>query len=100
MTNQFRKTNIWGVSVGISCLSIVHIVSCLVTATVSDSSALHFVLECGLQTLTCKTLTHCLLDSTHFQTRCLDFAAIVKEDNSINTESSCKTNYTVPQPKR
>jgi hypothetical protein len=83
MTNQFGKTNNWGVLVGMSCLSVVHAVSCLVTATGSDSSAktVQFVSECGLQTLTYKSLTHFLVESTNFQTRCLNFAVIVKENN-------------------
>jgi len=83
MTNQFGKTNIWGVLIGMSYLSVVHGVNCLVTATGSDSSAktLQFVSECGLQTLTYKSLTHFLVDSTHLQTRCLNFAVIVKENN-------------------
>jgi hypothetical protein len=102
MTKQFGKTNIWGVLVGMSCLSVFHVVSSLVTAAVSDPSAktLQFVSQCGLQTLTFKSLTHFLVDSTHFQTRCLIFAVILKENNWINTESSCKTNYAAPQPKR
>lgn len=83
MTNQFEKTHIWSMLVGMSCLSVVHVVSCLVTATDSDSSAktLQFVSECGLQTLTYKSLAHFLMDSTHFQTRCLNFAVIVQENN-------------------
>ena len=101
MKNQFGKTNIWGVLVGISSLSVVHVVSCLCTATSSDSSAktLQFVSECGLQTLTYKSLTHFLVDSTNFQTHCLNFTVIVKENNWINTETSCKANYAAPQPK-
>lgn len=72
-----------GVLVGMSCLSVVHVVSCLVTDTGSDSSAktLQFVSECGLQTLTHKSLTHFVVDSTHFQMHCLNFAVNVKENN-------------------
>jgi hypothetical protein len=83
MKNQSGKTNIWGELVGMSCLSVVHIVSRLLIATGSDSSAktLQFVSECGLQTLTYKSLTYFLVESTHFQTRCLNFAVIVKENN-------------------
>jgi len=44
ITNQFGKTNIWVVLVGMSYLLVFHAVSCLVTATGSDSSALNFSL--------------------------------------------------------
>ena len=99
-TSQFVKANIWGVC----CWGDVP----FSRSRCKLSCYCHrkwffcedFVSEWGLQTLTWKTLAHFLVDSTHFETRCLDFAAIVKENNWISTEGSCKTNCTALQPKR
>jgi hypothetical protein len=81
MTSQFGKTNSWDVFVGMSCHSVGH-VNCLVTATGNGSSVktLHILSERGLQTVTCKTLIYFIVDSTHFQMWCLDFATIVERN--------------------